>query len=412
MTRTPRIAAAAAAAALFFLAWPAAAQDEGRALRFDGVDDFAEVPDNPVLRFPTNELTVEAVIVRAPDTHGTIVSKRVGGGGGRRGFKFSVDKNDTARLKIALDFGSTSLIVVSERRLPHGVPVHVAATYDGLTARLLVDGVIAGEGDGAGSIDETTALRIGSGDTGSDPLESWEGDIDEVRVWNTARTAGEIRSTLLGPLSGDEPFLVGYWRLDESDGQTILDSTANGLHGTRGWSAAVEADDPARVPGIVPDLAGRTGSVNAGAGPVTDVLLVNGKAGDGLRRVPLFPREPFVIRLDAAPAGPNPAPFVLFGFLGEPNDGHARILPAGIGTLAFPAPNGSRVVTVLDTLGDPVRLGTPLLAPRGPAPTVIAERANGVTSSTVFTLQGIIRDFGSLSPRRLSVTNSITIRIQ
>jgi len=397
--------------ALAFAA-PALAQSDGRALRFDGVDDFAEIADNPVLRFPTNELTVEAVIVRTPDTHGTIVSKRIGGGGGRRGFKLSVDKNDTARLKIALDFGSTGLLVVSERRLPHGVPVHVAATYDGVTAKVLVDGVLAGEGDGVGSIDETTPLRIGAGDTGPDPLESWTGDIDEVRVWNVARTPAEIRATLLGPLAGDEPGLLGYWKLDEPSGQIVLDSTANGLDGTIGISAVAGADDPVRVDSILPDLAPRVGSVNAGVGLVVDVLLVNGKPGDGLRRAPLFPREPFEIRLDAAPAGPTPGDFVLFAFLGEPGNGHARELPAGVGTMAFPAPNGTRVVTVLNTLGHEAQLGAPLLGARGPAPVVIASRANGVAASTVFTLQGILRDLGSASPRRLSVTNSVTVWIQ
>src|SRR5262249_10779327 len=74
-------------------------------------------------------------------------------------------------------------------------------------------------------INNTTApLRIGSG-AGDFP---WIGDIDEVRVWNTARSASDISADMHITLVGNETGLAGYWKLDEPIGVTFFDSSANG----------------------------------------------------------------------------------------------------------------------------------------------------------------------------------------
>jgi hypothetical protein len=75
----------------------------------------------------------------------------------------------------------------------------------------------------------------------------FEGEIDEVRVWNVERTEAEIRANMFKPLTGSEPNLVSYWRLDDGGtSQTVIDS-AGGRDGTRGNDAASGADDPTWV---------------------------------------------------------------------------------------------------------------------------------------------------------------------
>ena len=56
------------------------------------------------------------------------------------------------------------------------------------------------------------------------------GDIDEVRIWNVARTQTEIQKTMSTSLRGSEPGLVGYWRFDGQD-ETAIDATAHGHDG-------------------------------------------------------------------------------------------------------------------------------------------------------------------------------------
>ena len=53
---------------------------------------------------------------------------------------------------------------------------------------------------------------------------SFDGVIDEVRLWNVARTEAEIQSTMNSTLAGNEEGLVGYWNFDDG---TAKDLTTN-----------------------------------------------------------------------------------------------------------------------------------------------------------------------------------------
>ncbi|MDZ7581905.1 MAG: LamG-like jellyroll fold domain-containing protein [Deltaproteobacteria bacterium] len=47
--------------------------------------------------------------------------------------------------------------------------------------------------------------------------DTTNGSMDEVRIWNVARTQGEIQAALAVPLAGNESGLVGYWKFDETE---------------------------------------------------------------------------------------------------------------------------------------------------------------------------------------------------
>lgn len=72
---------------------------------------------------------------------------------------------------------------------------HVAGTYDGSVANLYVDGkLVASRTGSVGPLwDRGNAMKIGNGD--GNGIENWNGEIDEVRLWPFARTAGEIMQT-------------------------------------------------------------------------------------------------------------------------------------------------------------------------------------------------------------------------
>jgi hypothetical protein len=78
--------------------------------------------------------------------------------------------------------------------------IHLAATYDGTTQRLFVNGVQVATKATTGAIKVSTgALRIG-GDT-SWANEWFAGLIDEVRVYNKALTAAEIQADMVKPVN-------------------------------------------------------------------------------------------------------------------------------------------------------------------------------------------------------------------
>ena len=59
-----------------------------------------------------------------------------------------------------------------------------------------------------------TALTIGGY-----PPAFFNGQIDEFRIWNVARTAAQIAATMGKTLAGNEANLVGYWKFDETSGR-------------------------------------------------------------------------------------------------------------------------------------------------------------------------------------------------
>ena len=61
--------------------------------------------------------------------------------------------------------------------------------------------------------------------------EYLDGYIDEVRVWNTARSQSEIESTMHTELNGDECGLVAYWNFNEGSGSIAYDRSNNGNDG-------------------------------------------------------------------------------------------------------------------------------------------------------------------------------------
>ncbi|CUU01438.1 Disaggregatase related [Armatimonadetes bacterium GBS] len=74
-------------------------------------------------------------------------------------------------------------------------------------------------------------LGIGFGGSG---FEGFNGFVDEVRIWNRARTQREIQRDMHAVLQGNERGLIGYWRLDEwgNSATTALDSSPSGANGT------------------------------------------------------------------------------------------------------------------------------------------------------------------------------------
>ncbi|MCX6929511.1 MAG: LamG domain-containing protein, partial [Verrucomicrobia bacterium] len=105
---------------------------------------------------------------------------------------------------------------------------HVALTYDAAMGadnlRLYVDGQLNASTTATGLLARSTGpIWVGYGNG----YATFSGDIDDLRFWNRARTAQEIRDNFTGPLLGTEPGLVGYYPLDG----TTREVTGNGRDG-------------------------------------------------------------------------------------------------------------------------------------------------------------------------------------
>ncbi len=111
---------------------------------------------------------------------------------------------------------------------------HIACVYDGQKQGVYINGGLAAERDWPGSIPSSSSpVQIGTHGN-----QYWPGMVDEVRIWNVARTHEEILSTMNAPLTGDEPGLAGYWNFDDG---TAADLSPNGNHGVLEGSTQIIA---------------------------------------------------------------------------------------------------------------------------------------------------------------------------
>jgi hypothetical protein len=114
--------------------------------------------------------------------------------------------------------------------------------------RTYVDGALVyeapfSEPPGVEFADSPWPVYIGSDDCPGGVCAAFDGEIDEMRWWNYARSDTEIASSYLMELDGTEPGLVAYWPMDEGAGQTTTE-VVTGTPCMLGASSAADARDP------------------------------------------------------------------------------------------------------------------------------------------------------------------------
>jgi hypothetical protein len=168
----------------------------GGALVFNGTTARVTINDAPSLRLTTG-ITLEAWVFPTATLKGwrAIVDKNVDGyylmassdqGNPAGGGTFTAGNQNT--------FGPSTLAV--------NVWTHLAATFDGVTVRLYVNGVqVASQAQTTPLTPTTGTLQIGADSYG----EFFAGRIDEVRVYNRALSQGEIQTDMNTTVGGTPP---------------------------------------------------------------------------------------------------------------------------------------------------------------------------------------------------------------
>lgn len=137
----------------------------------------------------------------------------------------------------------------SEMDVPIGVWTHVAAVYDGQSMKLFIDGVERGSTPASGPIvsKNRRATRIG-GYAGTAANRPWfDGEIDEVRIWEVARTTEQLRAGMYHEIEA-QTGLLGYWRFGDGGGAVASDHSG---HGNRGELTNYRGSGrPTWVPGV------------------------------------------------------------------------------------------------------------------------------------------------------------------
>ncbi|MBI3133730.1 MAG: T9SS type A sorting domain-containing protein [Bacteroidetes bacterium] len=205
------------------------ASAQSRGLNGDGINDRVSVPHSPSLNvensftvecwFNTNELLNETVLVEK--------GRWVGN------WLFFIKPKPAEGTKICLAswaWGPVELWGTTD--LQTDTWYHFAATWDGTTRKVYLNGVLEAQDIPSGDpIGNTDVMGVGAASGGT---YEFNGTIDDVRIWNYVRTPSEIASSYAVSLSGPQPGLVLHYQFQEgvSFGDNTALTTINDLSGT------------------------------------------------------------------------------------------------------------------------------------------------------------------------------------
>ena len=159
-----------------------------------------------------------------------IVEKWDGTGGYPYVFRF----NSSNGITFARYDGTNNPSIAVSTNVNDGKWHFVSGIKDGSNIKLFIDGVLINTATDitSGTTTNTSGIYLGSrGGTGS----WWTGKIDEIKIYNYARTQKQIVEDMNGGHpAGGSPVgsQVGYWKFDEGYGSTVNDSSPQRINGT------------------------------------------------------------------------------------------------------------------------------------------------------------------------------------
>jgi len=230
---------------LLLMLWLAQSNGQTQhSLLFDGVDDYVSCGNDASLDikgqvtlevwlFPNDNIfSYRRFIVKEWET-----SYNLGAGANANSVLFGMAPNGI--LGNTLETGQDVLSPLTW--------VHVAGTWDGSMLRIFVNGEeVAQKPWINNSVTGSSNPTILGTDQNLNPLRHFNGRMDEVRIWNVARTQQEIRDNMYKELTNpqSEVNLVAYYGFNEGAGQVTADLSQQNNTAILGGTLGIEVSDP------------------------------------------------------------------------------------------------------------------------------------------------------------------------
>jgi len=216
------------------------------ALKFDGTNDKVGILDSPELN-PTSGMTIEAWI-NATEWNsniwgGVIVGKQ--GTNPDKGYCFTAGQNGRVEFTVSVNEGWKA--VSTPALLGTNAWYHIAGVYTGSQLMLYINGQLIQTEDAIGELTHGTGVVMNLGDNPTWPGRFWNGRLDEIRIWEIARTEAEIQANMSVELTGNETGLVAYYPMNEGSGSVLGDASGNENTGQ-----LINMDDTSWVDGFQP----------------------------------------------------------------------------------------------------------------------------------------------------------------
>jgi RHS repeat-associated protein len=218
-------------------------ENRGNALEFDGSDDVVTIPNSSALQIG-GDMTIEMWV--RPDNFNSRqnpICKTYGG-------EFAITQEMDGKLNffygVSGHNGQPYQGLKSTVALNLNQWNHIAIVRDFTNAKVswYINGVLRGTASTSFSYATTSSFPVTIGDGYVNP---YDGEIDEVRIWNVARTASQIADSRYKTFKGNETGLAAFWNFNQTEGQVVYDLTSNTSNGYLGSTSGTQTNDPSRV---------------------------------------------------------------------------------------------------------------------------------------------------------------------
>ena len=213
---------------------PANTSTPSNALDFDGVDDYVNCGTNPMLNL-VSSMTIE-LWIKPNQNMGNGKWDRLIHRNWPTGYFFGGRNGSTNALAVVLS-GDLNAAVTPNNSIDVGVWQHVGFVFDdpANTIKIYKNGTLISTSTWNGTITGNPNSLL----TLSQSSETFNGAMDDVRIWNVARTQSEIQSNMNTELAGTETGLVAYYPFNQGVAAgdntaivSVIDKTSNALNGT------------------------------------------------------------------------------------------------------------------------------------------------------------------------------------
>ncbi|MES1181548.1 MAG: LamG domain-containing protein, partial [Flavobacterium sp.] len=178
---------------LLFISMIFSARAQQGSLLFDGVDDKVVVPANAAFNSSSSitcEAWINATQWKAQIYQGTIVGKD---GSNTSGYALRCGGNGKLSFVVGGPGGWTEATCGSIMQA--NVWTHVAGVFDNGAIKIYINGNLVGTNTGTSITASTVNLLIGESPGFAGRV--FKGYLDEVRIWNVARSQAEIAANMI-----------------------------------------------------------------------------------------------------------------------------------------------------------------------------------------------------------------------
>lgn len=206
------------------------------ALDLDGSLSCVEIKDSETLNNITKQLTVSLWIrpTSNPNRYAAILSKsdlwedRIT----HRSFIMNYKEGGSIQFAASPDGVGEASLYSPDSVIKHNTWTHVAGVIDAEKnyMKLYINGIEVSSRDFKWIkkiYKSHLPLRIGWSHENRSAQSPFVGQMDDVRIWNIARSDADIRKDMITELNGDEPGLVGYWKFNKVTDGIISDISPN-----------------------------------------------------------------------------------------------------------------------------------------------------------------------------------------